>query len=191
MGEAYNRPEMAPPYGGRWEPHQGGFPVAISTTVQPTLQISACRPWPVCLMTSGACGGEDGSRGEVTKRRHSGGGKAERREPQARSRGRARLAQRRRSSHHPVGGALHALVPRLYRCEVCQLRSSSAARGVKYLRTARCAISGEHQCFPHAIHRRPAPVRARGGLQARRAFLDAPKSASFTTPALSTRMFAP
>lgn len=33
---------------------QGGFPVAISIIVQPTDQISAIRPWPVCFITSGA-----------------------------------------------------------------------------------------------------------------------------------------
>mmetsp|Transcript_6143 Transcript_6143/g.14823 ORF Transcript_6143/g.14823 Transcript_6143/m.14823 type:complete len:294 (+) Transcript_6143:792-1673(+) len=33
---------------------QGGFPVAISMTVQPTDQMSAWRPWPVALITSGA-----------------------------------------------------------------------------------------------------------------------------------------
>jgi hypothetical protein len=33
---------------------QGGLPVAISMTVQATDQMSACRPWPDCLMTSGA-----------------------------------------------------------------------------------------------------------------------------------------
>ena len=33
---------------------QGGLPVSISIIVQPTDQMSACRPWPVCLITSGA-----------------------------------------------------------------------------------------------------------------------------------------
>ena len=33
---------------------QGGRPVAISMTVQPRLQMSACLPWPVCRITSGA-----------------------------------------------------------------------------------------------------------------------------------------
>lgn len=33
---------------------QGGLPVAISMTVQATDQMSACRPCPVCLITSGA-----------------------------------------------------------------------------------------------------------------------------------------
>ncbi len=37
-----------------WNWLQGGLPVAISITVQATDQMSACRPWPVCLMTSGA-----------------------------------------------------------------------------------------------------------------------------------------
>lgn len=37
-----------------WNWLQGGFPVAISMTVQATDQMSACRPCPVCLMTSGA-----------------------------------------------------------------------------------------------------------------------------------------
>ena len=32
----------------------GGRPVAISMTVQPRLQMSACLPWPVCRITSGA-----------------------------------------------------------------------------------------------------------------------------------------
>lgn len=32
----------------------GGLPVAISITVQARDQMSAGRPWPVCLMTSGA-----------------------------------------------------------------------------------------------------------------------------------------
>jgi hypothetical protein len=32
----------------------GGLPVAISITTQPSDQISAGRPWPVCLITSGA-----------------------------------------------------------------------------------------------------------------------------------------
>jgi hypothetical protein len=32
----------------------GGLPVAISMTVQARDQMSAGRPWPVCLMTSGA-----------------------------------------------------------------------------------------------------------------------------------------
>jgi hypothetical protein len=33
---------------------QGGLPVSISMTVQPTDQMSAARPCPSCLMTSGA-----------------------------------------------------------------------------------------------------------------------------------------
>lgn len=33
---------------------QGGLPYAISITVQPKLHISACLPWPVCFITSGA-----------------------------------------------------------------------------------------------------------------------------------------
>lgn len=33
---------------------QGGLPVAISMTVQATDQMSAWRPCPDCLMTSGA-----------------------------------------------------------------------------------------------------------------------------------------
>ena len=33
---------------------QGGLPVSISSTVQATDQMSACRPAPVCLITSGA-----------------------------------------------------------------------------------------------------------------------------------------
>jgi hypothetical protein len=33
---------------------QGGLPVAISSSVQPTLQMSAATPWPCCRMTSGA-----------------------------------------------------------------------------------------------------------------------------------------
>lgn len=33
---------------------QGGRPVSISTTVQPTAHMSAARPWPTPLMTSGA-----------------------------------------------------------------------------------------------------------------------------------------
>lgn len=33
---------------------QGGRPVAISSTVQATLHRSACRPCPVCVITSGA-----------------------------------------------------------------------------------------------------------------------------------------
>ena len=32
----------------------GGLPVSISRTVQATDQMSACRPAPVCLITSGA-----------------------------------------------------------------------------------------------------------------------------------------
>ena len=32
----------------------GGLPVAISMTVHPTDQMSAARPCPVCLITSGA-----------------------------------------------------------------------------------------------------------------------------------------
>lgn len=34
--------------------HHGGRPVVISITVQPTLHMSACRPWRICLITSGA-----------------------------------------------------------------------------------------------------------------------------------------
>ncbi len=34
--------------------HHGGLPVAISSTVQPTDQMSAGMPWPCCLITSGA-----------------------------------------------------------------------------------------------------------------------------------------
>ena len=37
-----------------WNWDHGGFPVAISMTVQATDQMSACRPWPSCLMISGA-----------------------------------------------------------------------------------------------------------------------------------------
>jgi hypothetical protein len=33
---------------------KGGLPVVISMTVQPTDQMSALAPWPVCLITSGA-----------------------------------------------------------------------------------------------------------------------------------------
>ena len=33
---------------------QGGNPVLICSTVQPTLQMSAFRPCPVCVITSGA-----------------------------------------------------------------------------------------------------------------------------------------
>jgi hypothetical protein len=35
-------------------PLHGGLPVAISITVHATDQMSACLPWPDCLMTSGA-----------------------------------------------------------------------------------------------------------------------------------------
>ena len=39
-----------------WEENwdQGGLPVAISMMVQPTDQMSAVLPCPVCLITSGA-----------------------------------------------------------------------------------------------------------------------------------------
>ena len=37
-----------------WNWLHGGLPVAISMTVQATDQMSAWRPWPVCLITSGA-----------------------------------------------------------------------------------------------------------------------------------------
>lgn len=180
------------------EARHGGFPVAISTTVQPTLQMSAWRPCPVCLMTSGAWGGRSGARSakhsscrvwpsspSVAGLQHSRFG----------ARGWAAAAPTSRA-YHPVRRPLHALVSRLYCCEVSELlrRRRRRNRGRLNPGAARAAErKRRRQRDSQSRKRRPSALATEPLLDSSRGctFLDAPKSASFTTPALSTRIFAP